>query len=1376
MKNKLISFVMVMIMISTGLCSTALAGEPERADEGLCMGGELIYSIDEGDNAGQKEEFTDEDIIELAEEGRLTPLTIRTMGLSVDDDSVPIDRFDFICTDDSLGDDHVDINDDVIHSGFTSIESGEVENVMPINIIHNGHTHTYNRAYVGKTRIYHIGTITISGTDYIYYVTDPEQDDMTAYSVLKDGEKIVVEYNHTTGYIIDYAFTDMDGNTLDEGPDGLDLGEIFGGNALRKVTENSNYTVDVSIPRGYRATVNIYNDLDNDGIYDDEPIGGDASAELGEMVSYVRNGDIIRLSDTSAASTVYKARVLSKNVCCNQLVVLSYEKIENYNFNADMWLNTVYARGRISFDSETPSVGSFTYDEHSYTWRFSTVSRMWEVDSLIINGSQVYVPMVKLNSGDSLSKDTVLPTGTKINLSVSADPSTGKRSYVLAITDCYEDITISSGNTIGSAHKELVVQKLRGVESEQYWAQSGSAKIWKQMDEGTLIGRKGGNANYSDPIRFKSAKGYGMAEVSVLSKEGILLQCNSINEDGTENNYIEYLILKDSLAGEDGDTGNHIIISGNLYSDENFDVVSYSDWKESADGYYYFRGTKAMDDYMSISDQGAVLLSINAEPISVAIDYIIGTDRENAPAVSDVINMPVLDTDGGRGYNCEENSRIIFSATIPRDRTGNYVFDHWELLTVNKDENGILINLNDTVKELYGEKVTYNAGEDVYIQKKLINDFEDCYYYNDESMAVFTLRPAWKNAALDEPISYNVHYYVDGVEIFSRNHPVNNGALIVTDLYKSDGVTLSTSIQNVLTYNNKNAYDYTEGGKVRYIVDKRYTTMRIDSVSAFENKANIYLVPANTDISVEKKWIGERLETDIVIQLQRRTDSGDEWENVGNHVTLSGENGWRYLFADMPVYKDENDLASKYTYRIVELNENLDTVEDGERVIFNTYAYRVSYVKYDNNYIITNTYEGPTVGSVTVKKTVSGASGDTEKNWNFTIVLDDTTINGVYGGMEFVLGKAKFTLKDGESRTASGLPKNTTYTVTETEADKNGYITTKIGDSGIIPGGNSAEVIFNNHRDKKPSSSTGDDYKIYYNGNGNTDGIAPKDNNTYSYGAKADVMGENSLEKMGYDFVGWNTKADGTGTGYSYGDRINMYENITLYAVWENTGMEKTDKNVPELNTEDHYAYMAGYDNGDFMPDNYITRAEVAVMFSRLIKSEDMDGNILKRGFTDVEIEKWYYDGICLMESARIIIGYPDGSFRPDNMVTRAEFATIVSKFDNLKESGNTTFSDLEDGYWGNKYIEMAHNRGWISGYADGTVRPEEYITRAEVISSVNRILGRVADIDYIDNNKDKIKNYYDLSRNHWAYYDIIEASNSHSYIRDYKEIWTGLD
>jgi predicted outer membrane repeat protein len=223
------------------------------------------------------------------------------------------------------------------------------------------------------------------------------------------------------------------------------------------------------------------------------------------------------------------------------------------------------------------------------------------------------------------------------------------------------------------------------------------------------------------------------------------------------------------------------------------------------------------------------------------------------------------------------------------------------------------------------------------------------------------------------------------------------------------------------------------------------------------------------------------------------------------------------------------------------------------------------------------------------------------------------------------------------------------------------------------------------------------------------------------------------------------------------------------------SGSGKGGHSTPELNKQDHFAYMAGYPDNLFMPDNSISRAEVTVMFSRLLTQKMDSDSDYTVSFPDVDADAWYKSQVGFMEQYGIIEGYEDGTFRPENPITRAEFAVIASKFDKLSDTEENVFSDVDDDYWATPYILLAHSNGWINGYEDGTFRPLNSITRAEVVSIVNRMLERSCDSEFVTENAENIVNYSDISDQHWAYLDILEASNAHLYEKNPDEVWTEL-
>ena len=185
-----------------------------------------------------------------------------------------------------------------------------------------------------------------------------------------------------------------------------------------------------------------------------------------------------------------------------------------------------------------------------------------------------------------------------------------------------------------------------------------------------------------------------------------------------------------------------------------------------------------------------------------------------------------------------------------------------------------------------------------------------------------------------------------------------------------------------------------------------------------------------------------------------------------------------------------------------------------------------------------------------------------------------------------------------------------------------------------------------------------------------------------------------------------------------------------------------------------------------------MTRAEVAAMFSNLL----LDKNVpITTSFSDVAEDAWYADAVNMLASLDMIAGYEDGTFRPDAPITRAEFTAIAMRFADAAPEGENIFSDVHAGDWFYDVVVGSIQYGWIGGYEDGTFRPQNTITRAEVTAITNRMLGRVADEAFID-AADALRSFSDLSDAHWAYYSIMEATNAHDYTTsDGVEEWEAL-
>lgn len=207
------------------------------------------------------------------------------------------------------------------------------------------------------------------------------------------------------------------------------------------------------------------------------------------------------------------------------------------------------------------------------------------------------------------------------------------------------------------------------------------------------------------------------------------------------------------------------------------------------------------------------------------------------------------------------------------------------------------------------------------------------------------------------------------------------------------------------------------------------------------------------------------------------------------------------------------------------------------------------------------------------------------------------------------------------------------------------------------------------------------------------------------------------------------------------------------------------NRKAAELNRTDHLAFLSGYANGTFEPDRNMTRAEVTTMFARLLTEKMAANQTYSNTFSDVAKSHWAANYIGYMQQFGIITGYADGSFRPDASVTRAEFAAIASRFEKLTE-GNKSFSDVPSSHWAAKYINFAATRGWVNGYADGTFKPNNSITRAEVAAVTCRLLERNADQSYIRSHLSELRAFTDVSESHWAYWYTMEAANGHDYTK----------
>ena len=421
---------------------------------------------------------------------------------------------------------------------------------------------------------------------------------------------------------------------------------------------------------------------------------------------------------------------------------------------------------------------------------------------------------------------------------------------------------------------------------------------------------------------------------------------------------------------------------------------------------------------------------------------------------------------------------------------------------------------------------------------------------------------------------------------------------------------------------------------------------------------------------------------------------------TGGEATYYIQAGETLTLSDLPVgtqwtVTETAQLDSKYWRTAYKVNgQDATTVSD-----------EISAANETDAVIITNTYDpngGEIVpggtGALSISKEI-GEGIDPDTTFDFLIEVagasgryDAASTNGFDGYVTFTDGKATAQLKGGETLLIKGLPDGALYTIQETTT---GYTVAKTGDTGTLSGGQTATAHFTNTK-----SGSGEN---------------PKPN---------------------------PEPAPEPGDGGNGG--------------------------TPALNRRDHYAYIIGYPDGDVHPQGNITRAEVATIFFRLLRDPVRTQYWSQTNdYPDVAFNKWYNNAISTLSNMGIICGYPDGTFRPDAPITRAELTKIAAGFfsdPRVAATYDGRFSDVHGAEWYISYLMTALEEGLIEGYPDGSFRPNRPITRAETCTIVNRTLGRKPEKDHLLPESDMINWPDNINRNIWYYAQMQEATNSHDY------------
>lgn len=266
---------------------------------------------------------------------------------------------------------------------------------------------------------------------------------------------------------------------------------------------------------------------------------------------------------------------------------------------------------------------------------------------------------------------------------------------------------------------------------------------------------------------------------------------------------------------------------------------------------------------------------------------------------------------------------------------------------------------------------------------------------------------------------------------------------------------------------------------------------------------------------------------------------------------------------------------------------------------------------------------------------------------------------------------------------------------------------------------------------------------------------------TFTEGTTVKIV---ATSKQGFKFAGWSHDGVIISTDPEY-----------TFVLGKDIDFVATFVKDDQLERVSHNWYLRGYPDGLFNADRMLTRAEMAMVLYRISSDTQRQNTIPENAFSDVKASEWYTKAITFLKNKNILNGYENGEFRPNAPVTRAEMATMVSRYDSLKSDSNNPFNDVSNEHWAYSYIVSASANNWIKGYPDSSFKPNGFATRAETATLVNRVLDRK--IEVADISKADTMQYTDLLDSHWGYAAIMEATHTHKYTRKTNgfEIWTEI-
>lgn len=970
-----------------------------------------------------------------------------------------------------------------------------------------------------------------------------------------------------------------------------------------------------------------------------------------------------------------------------------------------------------------------------------------------------------INRGDANSAET---NGDTIQLNADA--------VVIGSPDM-GDVTISKGTTLTIFGGQKVGDNLGGhiatvdIDPAEFTVREGDSLInnGKIINDGHLILR-GNDAGTGSLV---NSEGKGIVSV-LLKKDMITFEPKSPQVyNGSEQN--ASVVVTRQIWNQNPVFQERV----------NYEVTKPAETMKDA-GNYIFTVTHTADQNTPyrLLDEGVGVeqnFEIEKRPISVSVPWSRNISSKESYFLNALpkgtLNGVIAGDNVTVSLSWKDKNGTLVDASTPVPAAGNYEYT-WTATLDGADKDNYIL---DPVSGTTAITVTDDEVTDIVIDGAGIRDGKLELTYGDPLMEnPLTLTVSLKDKAVTIPAD-KIHWSIDEKSCFVQDEHVaaiqNNGKLTISN---AGTATIRVTVDR---FEGGDGTTYAGGtGTVDLTVHQAHLNASLKNPFrelVYTGSKDVVL--SESDYTITGYKMNDDKEKEVSVSATGTLDTANAGERTLTvKYGVSGKKAGNYIApvdesttvtvqkadssalsakatADLFI---ENNVAKTYGFRLNTLLAQLNA----EHVVLGTVTYSQPAIT-ENNYSVIVPPITLNNDMLSVKTNAVDKLGEVAK---ITVTITSTNYEDFKGTITVTATDkpiTQYTITASAGANGSITPDGTVYVNEGNDktfmiTPDSGYVISDVKVDGVSQGAvnrytfmdvkknHTISATFERSSDGGSSSGGGHTSNTYYVRYHNDDDTV-KDGK-FIPGETVTVKGNVFTAPVGKVLAGWSLEEDGK-VDYKVGDTFRMPgSSVDLYAVWK------------DAETESHSAYISGYPDGTVGPDKTITRAEAATMFYNLLADKNGDA----KAFTDVPANQWYAKAVMTLAGKGVISGYPDGTFKPNAPITRAEFVTMAMNFANADKGTVCSFPDVPQNMWYYGAIAGATQNGWISGYPDGTFGPDRYITRAEVTSVINRMENRAADMSFMMDHLDELRTFSDLGFGHWAYAPMMEAANGHDYTR----------